>query len=59
MKKTYFIMLALLFTLVVIGCDKDECPVCKECECVCAAKSTDSDECPDCHECECICPLGI
>ena len=55
MKKTY-ILLVLLFSLAIIGCDKDECPTCHECECVCAINSTDTDECPVCHECECVCP---
>jgi hypothetical protein len=34
MKKIY-IFLTLLFSLSIIGCDKDECPVCHECDCVC------------------------
>jgi hypothetical protein len=55
MKKTYVLVLVLLYTIVMIGCDKDECPVCKECACVCIDKSADSDECPVCHEGECIC----
>jgi hypothetical protein len=59
MKKTFVLILVVLFTMAMIGCDKDECPVCYECECVCINKSSHSDECPVCHECECICPLGV
>jgi hypothetical protein len=55
MKNTY-ILLVLLFTVTMIGCDKDECPVCHECACVCQKVASDSDECSVCHECECVCP---
>jgi hypothetical protein len=34
MKKA-LIFLILLFALSVTGCDKDECAICHECECVC------------------------
>jgi hypothetical protein len=39
MKKIFF---ACLFVLAILfaGCDKDECPVCHECECVCPKEGT-------------------
>jgi hypothetical protein len=35
MKRIYFLIMVLFFAVAIIGCDKDECPVCHECECVC------------------------
>ena len=35
MKKIYILLLALMLSITIIGCDRDECPVCHECECVC------------------------
>jgi len=34
MKKIIFLCL-MAFALMFAGCDKDECPVCHECECIC------------------------
>lgn len=47
--KKYFFVIALLFSLTFIGCDKDECPICNECECVCPSG------CDKCAPGECIC----
>jgi hypothetical protein len=35
MKKSYILLMVLLFAIAIIGCDKDECPKCHECECIC------------------------
>jgi hypothetical protein len=35
MKKISVFLLVLLFAVTIISCDKDECPKCHECECVC------------------------
>jgi len=35
MKKIFILLLALMLSLTIISCDRDECPVCHECECVC------------------------
>jgi len=35
MKRTYIFMAVVLFALAFSGCDKDECPKCHECECIC------------------------
>ncbi len=35
MKKTLVLLVVLLFAITIIGCDRDECPVCHECECIC------------------------
>jgi uncharacterized lipoprotein YehR (DUF1307 family) len=38
MKKLYvllMVVMVLLFTVTITGCDRDECPICHECECVC------------------------
>jgi len=38
MKKIYItlmLVMVVLFSVAIIGCDRDECPVCHECECIC------------------------
>jgi hypothetical protein len=35
MKKFYVLLMVLLLSVAIIGCDKDECPICHECECIC------------------------
>jgi hypothetical protein len=35
MKKLYALLLILMFAVTISSCDKDECPVCHECECIC------------------------
>jgi hypothetical protein len=50
MKRLYILSFLLLIGVSISGCDKDECPVCYECECICV-----NEECSVCHECGCIC----
>ena len=50
MKKLCVFIVVLLLAITTISCDKDECPVCHECECTCAAG------CTQCDPGECICP---
>ena len=35
MKKVIVLAVAMFFMLAITACDKDECSVCHECECVC------------------------
>jgi hypothetical protein len=35
MKKTWILAVALFTAVAFASCDKDECPICYECECVC------------------------
>lgn len=50
MKKIYVLLMVLLFSVAITGCEYGDCHDCHEYECTCS-----SDECPVCHECECIC----
>jgi hypothetical protein len=43
MKRTN-ILLTLLFVIFITGCDKDECHVCHECECICANPSAQAND---------------
>jgi hypothetical protein len=36
MKKIYVLLMVMLFSIAITGCDMDECPVCHECECICS-----------------------
>jgi uncharacterized lipoprotein YehR (DUF1307 family) len=35
MKKIYVLLVVLVMAVAISGCDKDECPKCHECECIC------------------------
>lgn len=50
MKRIVFLALAILAVNTLAGCDKDECPVCMECECACPPA------CQQCAPAECSCP---
>jgi len=50
MKKLYVILMILMFSVAITGCEHNDCHDCYGNECICS-----DDECPVCHECECIC----
>jgi hypothetical protein len=35
MRKVIILLAIILYSITNIGCDKDECPDCHECECIC------------------------
>jgi hypothetical protein len=40
MKKAWILITAMLLLITIAGtsCDKDECPLCHQCECICPPK---------------------
>ncbi len=63
--KYIFFLLVLIFLIPLISCDKDECPICHECECICPESNSkvdsllniqiDDNECPSCQGTEGTC----